>query len=379
MAQRAPSFLAENPNPIIKQRLYNGQKLMVWEGKVKISVINGWVENPRIELAKKRLTSRIGNRQLTQDEVFDLMKNNQDVKLNDLRDDIIKNGLREPLTLSFTGKLLDGNRRFFAIKYALEGMPSSCPNRQDLEIIDAYVLMEDASEEDEQNVLVEENFSASLKIEWPDYVKALKIVEANEKGLSYTEITAKFSWGSQKIKDTLKIHEITSEFITYATAKKDLDDENGGGLGLSEQEAEGIVAKHYQFFNEAKKSFFNDLKTNLDFKIQFFKWIYEEKFSSFPEVRIAFQAWNHPEAKAALLESGPTAAKSAKAILDYNSRVIQNTDEAVGRIDTFVKFLHDMTAEQIKLIPSATRKKLAQGLETVIKMSQAVSDLTHED
>src|SRR5690606_3458206 len=128
-----------------------------------------------IELAKKKLINKVGERHLTQDEILDLMKNEPEVKLKDLRDDLIKNGLREPLTLSFSGKLLDGNRRFFASRYALETMPTTDPNRQDLESIYAYVLTKDASEEDEQNVLVEENFSASLKIEWPDYVKAMKI------------------------------------------------------------------------------------------------------------------------------------------------------------------------------------------------------------
>lgn len=162
-----PQFLLNKPKPQIKQRLYNGRKINVWEGKVKIASILGWVDNPRIELEKKKYLSQVGNRPLTQEEIFDLMKNDPEVKLKELRDDIIKNGLREPLALSFKGKLLDGNRRFFAVKYALASMPLSDPNRQDLESVEVHILSEDATEEDEQNVLVEENFSASLKIEWP--------------------------------------------------------------------------------------------------------------------------------------------------------------------------------------------------------------------
>lgn len=372
-----PSFLLNSPEPLIKQRLYNGRKLVVWEGKVKISSVQGWIDNPRIELAKKKLINKVGDRQLTQDEILDLMKNEPEVKLKDLRDDLIKNGLREPLTLSFSGKLLDGNRRFFAIKYALETMPMTDPNRQDLESIYAYVLTKDASEEDEQNVLVEENFSASLKIEWPDYVKAMKIVEAvgeNGDGLDIDAISKKFSWGKSKIKETLRIHEIILEFIAYATASVDPEDESGGGFGLSEQDAETIAAKNYQFFNEAQKSFFEPLKVDFDFKVQFFKWIYEGKFSSFPEVRVAYKAWKHPEAKAALLQPEPTAAKSAKAILDYNERVVRSTDEAVGRIENFVMFLRDMKATEIKSLPQTTRDKLTDALELVIKMSKAASE-----
>lgn len=373
MAEK-PKFFIEKCKPIIKQRLYNGRKIMVWEGRVKVDAIQGWVDNPRIELAKKKLISKVGDRALTQDEIFDLMKNDNEVKLKVLRDDIIKNGLREPLTLSSDGKLLDGNRRFFALKYALEGMPSTDPNRQDLESVDAFVLTENATEEDEQNVLVEENFSASLKIEWPDYVKAMMVVEADDEGMSIDEISRKFSWAKSKIRETLRIQEIINEFLMYATTPNDPDDEDSSGLGLTEQEAETVAAKNYQFFNEAQKSFFEQIKTDFDFKIQFFEWVYQGKFSSFPEVRVAYKAWQHPEAKAAILQPEPTAAKSAKAILDYNSRVVKSTDEAIGRIETFTKFLKDMTAAEIKLLPQASRDNLEGALEMVLKMSKAASE-----
>lgn len=368
-----PEFFLQKPEPQIKQRLYNGRRIMVWEGRVKVESIAGWVENPRIELEKKKYLSKIGQREITQDEIFTLMKNDQDVKLKDLRDDIIKNGLREPLTLSFSGKLLDGNRRFFAVKYALEGMPLTDPNRQDLEVVDVHVLSENATEEDEQNVLVEENFSASLKIEWPDYVKARKVIDAHEEdGLTIDQLSQKFSWAKSKIRETLRIHEIISDFIVYATTDIDPSDEHGGGLGLSEQEAETLAAKSYQFFNEAQKSFFDPLKSDIDFKFQFFKWVADSKFSSFPEVRIAYKAWQHPEAKSVLLQPDPSAAKSAKAILDYNARVVQSADEAAARIETFVKFLKELTAEEIQKIPASTSQKLEEALGLVAKLSQAV-------
>jgi len=98
-----PSFLSTSAAPVVKQRLYYGRRLAVWEGKVNISSIQGWVGNPRIELAKKTMQEKIGHRDLTQDEVFELMKNDPEVKLKELRDDILNNGLREPLTLSFRG------------------------------------------------------------------------------------------------------------------------------------------------------------------------------------------------------------------------------------------------------------------------------------
>ena len=282
----APSFMVEKPLPQVKQRLYNGRKLIVWEGKVKISSVVGWVDNPRIDLAKRKFLSKVGNRPLTQAEILDLMKNDAEVKLKDLRDDIIKNGLREPLTISYSGKLLDGNRRFFAIKYALETMPESDPNRQDLESVDAFVLTDGATAEDEDNVLVEENFSASLKIEWPDYVKAQRVIELNNDGFSIESIASKVPWAKAKIRETLRIHEIISDFMQYATAPADPEDDSGGGFGLSEQDAEIIAAKNYQYFNEAQKSFFEPLGRDIDFKFQFFRWIHEGKSVSYTHLTL---------------------------------------------------------------------------------------------
>ena len=369
-----PAFVLKQPEPHIKQRLYNGRKILVWEGKVKIESIQGWVENPRIEIAKKKLVQKVGNRQLTQDEIFNLMKIDQDVKLGELRDDIIKNGLREPITLSFQGKLLDGNRRFFALKYALDAMPLNDPNRQDLEIVSVYVLEKNSTPVDEENVLVEENFSASLKIEWPDYVKAMHVVAASEDGLNEKEIAQRFSWPKSKIKETLRIHEIISEFLVFATADVDQSDENGGGLGITEHDAETVAAKNYQFFNEAQKSFFEHLKSDFDFKIQFFRWIYSGKFSSFPEVRIAYKAWKNPEAKSVLLQPDPTAAKSAKAILDYNDRIVKNKDEVIGRIDSFVRFLGEISANDMSALPEATKTSLEKALKLVINMSRSTEE-----
>jgi len=367
-------FMCDEPK--VATRLYNGRKLSVWQCKVDINLVSGWVDNPRIDVEKRKFQASHGARDLTQEEVFDIMKNTPDFKLKDLRDDILKNGLREPLTLSWKGRLLDGNRRFFALKYALESLPATDPNRIDLEKVPAYVLLEDASEEDERNVLVEENFSASLKLEWPDYVKAQMVVAAyrNGDGLDERQIAQKYGWSRTKVVDSLKIDEIIQSFMTYATDPVDPEDENGGGLGLSETEAETICAKSYQYFNEAKKSFFNQLKTEPDFAIQFFKWIYEGKFQSFNEVRIAYKAWKTPEAKAALMQPEPTAAKSAKAIIDYNARVVRTNDEIEGRIINFANFLEDINVGQLKKVSQEVRTSFQKIVETFNKLLNSVED-----
>lgn len=287
---KSPEFAGGVDCPIVKRR-YNGHDLLVLECNVPIDKIQGWIGNPRIELARKKMQDQTGRIELTQDEVFDIMKNDKEVKLKELRDDILKNGLRRPLTLSYQGVLLDGNRRFFALKYVLENLPESDPRRQDFENVPVFILTSDATPEDENHVLVEENFSASLKIEWPAYIKAQKIYAEHQSHKSIEDIAKRFGWSKSAVKTAIEVYEIIEEFITFATTSPDDD---VPGLGISEPEAEIICSEHYQFFNEANKSFKNPLKTDYEFKLQFFKWIADDKFDSFAEVRIAHKAWENP-------------------------------------------------------------------------------------
>lgn len=371
---KTPQFLLDKPEPNQRSRRYNGRVLRVWEGRAKMSDIKGWDENPRIDLAKRSLQKAIGSRELTEDELYDLMKKDTAVSLMGLRNDIMDNGLREPITLSFTGKLLDGNRRYFAVRYAYDSLPATDPNRRDYETIEAYVLMEDATEEDEQHVLVEENFSPSLKIEWPDYIKASHVVKAHEQGIEIDEIAKKYKWDKPKVKATIRINTIISEFLMFAISKPDQNDDLGGGLGLTEHEAETIAAKSYQFFNEAQKSFYDALQTDIEFKANFFHWIKDGKFSSFPEVRIAYKAWKDPEARAIISSPEPTAAKEAKSTLDYFERVVRSGDVASGRIDAFVKFLQNMKSNEIKALSAHARKNLQEALTLIEKMSKAAAE-----
>ena len=374
-----PRFLDRVPQPRIIQRLYHARKLQVWEGFLKIDNVMGWPDNPRIDLVMRQFKAHVGNRDLSQDEVFELMKHTGEVKLKELRDDILKNGLREPLVLSYTGKLLDGNRRYFAVKYALEGLPMSDPRRVDVECVPAFVLMEDASEIDERHVLVEENFAASLKIEWPDYVKAKHVKSDADAGFRPEDIATKYSWNKSKVRETLRIWEIIDEFLAIATAEPDPEDETGGGFGLSENEAENIAAENYQFFNEAQKSFFDQLRTDIEFKIQFFKWIKDRKFSSFPEVRIAYKAWEHPEARPVLMGPEPTAAKDAKAVLDYNARIVKGGEEAGNRIDSFVAFLNGLKASQIASLPTKSVEQLQDALLLIERLASAAPGVPNPD
>ena len=366
----APKFL-KNAETTPVPRKYHGQTVQLWKGKVLISDIEGWVDNPRIEMAIQRLRDDIGEQDITQEMVYDIMKSDREVRLKDLRDDIRKNGLREPLVLSYAGKLIDGNRRFFAVKYALENADDAM--RADLERVPAFVMTENASEEQEHNILVEENFAPSLKKEWPPYVRARHIRRASEDdGLSTKEIAKRYGWTTRQVNETLRILRIADNFMAFAVGEPD-PETGSDGLGMSEREAENVVDVKYQYFNEAQKSLYSQLieGENPDFQVKFYKWLARGNFASFHEVKAAYQAYLDPEACAALEKGGEDAGKEAKAILDYKKRVVKDDKDIEHRVENLVDFLRALKADQMSRMPQHVLDKLRESLEMVVDMAES--------
>ncbi len=367
----SPTILLSKPTPLHSQKPFHGKKLLIWEGLVDVKSVNGWVSNPRLDLEIKRFKDEHVGRSPNNEELFTIMKSIKDFRLKELADDIRINGVRQPIVLSATGRLLDGNRRYYAVRLILESLNAEDASRSDFQSIPAWVLDERCTEEDEDRILVQENFYPALKVEWPDFVKAQRIYADLQKGDPVKTVSQRYNWNPAKLRETKNIMMLIDEFINYATTVSNGDED---GLGLSELEAERIAAEYYQYFNEAQKSFRQLLEKDIEFKFNFFQWIYKKKFSSFAEVRIAADAWENEEAKRILLSDDIRAGKKAKAIIDYAKNVektVRNTDEIIS---DFVTFLGSLTTEQKKELPKDLLIKLKTAISTVVKMIESAKN-----
>lgn len=362
-----PSILDDHPTPRLTQRSFHGRKLQVWEGVTSVSNVMGWVNNPRLELELKRFRDDHAGKDPSDTEVLAIMKAVSEFGLKELADDIRSNGVRQPIILSSNNKLLDGNRRIYAVKFILENIDANDPNIQDYKRIPVWILDESCSLQDEHRILVQENFYPGLKVEWPDFVKARFVYDDLTNGIPAQSVSQKYGWRTSKVNETRKIMDLIGEFIEFATSPKSEE-----GLGLPELESERIAAESYQYFNEAQKSFLTPLSTNIDFKIQFFRWIAEKVFSSFQEVRIAWDGWNDPNVRHILLSSDPEAGKKARAEIEYKKVISRNTGMAADRISEFVKFLEQLTAAEISTLSEESISLLGVAITTVSEMAKAV-------
>ncbi|MSZ38573.1 MAG: hypothetical protein F2605_00655, partial [Actinobacteria bacterium] len=298
-----PKILLGNPSPRNEQRYFRGKSMSVWTGFALVSNVTGWVANPRLELHLKRFKEAHADREPNQDEILEIMSREREFSLSELVVDIRENGVRTPVILSNSGVLLDGNRRFFAVRKLISETEVSDPKLSDYQRVPVIVLAENCTKEDEDLVLWHENFYPDLKKQWPDYVLATFISDRLEAGDTASEVAKMFGWSVAKVRDTNKIMRLINDFIVFATTA--LEDE---GLGLPDLEGEKLASENYQFFNEAQKSFHEKIEADFEFKKQFFRWIYEGKFSSFQQVRVAAIAWENPSLREDLKSSDSEAA-----------------------------------------------------------------------
>lgn len=365
----APVFLESNPEPRSTIKSFHGRKVQIWEGLANIDKISGWVGNPRLDLELKRFRDENAGRNPNDDEILNIMTSVREFDIKTLADDIRDNGVRQPVIVSKNGKLLDGNRRYFASRYLISKTPETDPNIVDYQRIPVWILNE-ANEDDEHRILVQENFYSSLKVEWADYVKATYVYNDLSDGMSVLTVHQKYGWPKSKINETKKIMGLIDEFKSFVTAK--VEDE---GLAMEELEAERVAAEKYQYFNEAQKSFYSALEKDYEFKKQFFKWICDDTFSSFQEVRIAYDAWGDERAKKELMTGDKGAASKAKAILDYQRLINVSTAKAEDSIDSFVKFLEQLTSSQIASLPIESINQLDRCLKRVSEMAKAAKNI----
>jgi hypothetical protein len=363
-----PSILNDQPAPRNEQRYFRGKPLSVWTGFALVSKVSGWVANPRLELHLKRFKEAHADRDPNQDEILEIMSREREFGLSELVVDIRENGVRTPIILSNSGVLLDGNRRFFAVRKLIGETEASDPKLTDYQRVPVIVLAESCTKDDEDLVLWHENFYPDLKKQWPDYVLATFISDRLYAGDTVAEVAKMFGWSAAKVRETNKIMRLINDFIIFATTSADND-----GLGLLDLEAEKIASENYQFFNEAQKSFHEKIEADFEFKKQFFRWIFEGKFASFQQVRIAAIAWENPTLREDLRSSDSDAAARVLATINYERATTQSTQNAAQRIAEFERFLSELKAAQIAALTRTELEKLGEILAKVNKMAQASS------
>ena len=159
-----------------EMQLFHNEKIKIYITKSHFEKIHHWPKNLRtildFEILEKEKKKKIKN--ITLPEITEFLLSRYDLKIEELADSISMNGVRVPLIVLDNGKLLDGNRRYFACSYLyMEAKNMNAEIPKVLEEIPVWVIKKsDINRKQEQKILAEANFVKDFKIAWSLDVKA---------------------------------------------------------------------------------------------------------------------------------------------------------------------------------------------------------------
>ncbi|MDP3742717.1 MAG: ParB/RepB/Spo0J family partition protein [Methylotenera sp.] len=213
----------ENIQP--QKKLFHNQLMDVYPTELPLDRIDFWKDNNRTIFTFEKLR-RIKKKELEDISIIEIANfiADQDIhKLQILASSIKRNGVQVPLVIRDDGKLLDGNRRYFAchlIKAEYEN--SKIPVPEFFKKIPVLVIKkEDLTSTTELKILAEANFIPDLKVSWPldaqaraveDFYNEV-ILRVTEHEAALAEVVSIFGINRQRVVDLLDTLKLTKSFI----------------------------------------------------------------------------------------------------------------------------------------------------------------------
>ena len=388
MSNDRPGFVLDDAGWKLETRYYNGRPIPLYRTEGDVSQIKGWVENPRIEMILKRWRNvrHISVDKFPDDEeMLELMLTYDDgsFSIQDLGEDVKRNGVREPIVVTWDGTLIDGNRRKLAVMWALSDKGGST-NEQHLLLgrIPMLVLSVEASDAQKQSIVIQENYAESLKKQWSPVVTNGRIYQR------YQELSARLP-NEREVAIRQRVRE---EFPRFSTTdirnrvatwnlieefRADYSDED-------EDDLEARINKSFNYFLQAHDTYRNkSIFSEPDFKELLFRGIQQELFPSFASVRRLDEIYRDPRATEIFLEGEGLSGTGLRSNFD-RATAVANHEEATKnltlekRLESLIESLNNLTSEELAKIPAAMRSRLETALQRIIAQATVSADETSD-
>jgi hypothetical protein len=209
-----------------QRKLFHNEWINVYPTTLSLDKINFWKENNRTIFTFERLcrSRNVDLSNLLIEDITRFVAGQEIHKLQVLSDSIERNGVQIPMIIRDDGKLLDGNRRYFACQWLKmkcvergKNLPESL-----LQIPVQVIRKNDLHDNLELKILAEANFIPDLKVSWPldaqaraveEYYTNFRKVKKSDHETALAEVIAVFGIQRQRAIDLLDTLLITKEFI----------------------------------------------------------------------------------------------------------------------------------------------------------------------
>jgi len=243
-----------------EKKLFHNEPINVYPTTLPLDKIHFWPENNRTVFTFERLLRLTKKRTLGEIPIEDITKfvAKQDIhQLGKLAESIGRNGVKVPLIITDDGKLLDGNRRYFACIW----LEMQCAERKKevpefLSRIPVMVIRKVDLKDPtiELKILAEENFLPDFKVDWPLDAQARAVeecyrqsrkVKKTDHETALAEVMGIYGISRQRTLDLLETLEFTERFVNEGVTE---DERSRRG-----EIVEGKFVYFWEFRNKAMK------------------------------------------------------------------------------------------------------------------------------
>lgn len=171
--------------PVVPIPSFNGQSIALHEGYVDVTTLPLWIGNHRVELYVDEFRTLNGT-DPNADELLSIMHGklalpSQDgadpFKLRGLAASIGRKGVERPPIVTWEGEPKDGNRRIAASRLVLADPDASYEAKERARWIRVWQAPHGTTDDQFEAIVVALNFEPDHKEDWPEYVKARRVVE----------------------------------------------------------------------------------------------------------------------------------------------------------------------------------------------------------
>ncbi len=386
MSDGRPEFVFSDADFRIENRYFNGISIALHRTEGDVSQIKGWVENPRVDMILNRWRNENHmsvNAVPDDEEMLQLMLDYDEGKnfsIKELGEDVQLNGVREPICVTWEGELIDGNRRKYAVMWALSKRGGATPDQQHrLRRIPMFVLPKEATVDDKEAILIHENYAPSLKNEWPPYVTNGRIYRR------YHELSNQFPSEQELdirrrvlrefprfdvtgIRNRINTWELIEEFRT------DYGDE------YNEDDLSAKINKDFNYFLQANDTFrTKNVFSEPEFKELLFDGIQRDLFPSFTSVRRLEEIYRSPEAKEVFFKGEGLKGTSLRSNFDRATATARLEDVTKNlnlekRLETIIESINKLTSVELAEITPSLRSRLESTLGRIIAQASVSPD-----
>ena len=389
MSNDRPGFVIGDAGWQLETRHFNGIQIPLYRTEGDVSEIKGWVENPRIDMILNRWRNarhRSVDVSPDDDEMLDLMLDYDDgsFAIPELGEDVKRNGVREPIIVTWDGTLIDGNRRKFAVMWALSDRGGA--TNEQLHLLGRtpmFVLPEGAPELHKQSIIIQENYAESLKKEWPQVVTNGRIYRR------YQELSNQFPHEQdletrRRVRsefprfNTTEIRNRINTWLLIEEFRADYGDED------NEDDLEAKINKNFQYFRQANDTYrTKNVFSEPEFKALLFRGIQQELFPSFASVRRLEEIYPNPQATEIFLGGEGLTGTGLRANFDRATAEARREEATRNlsverRLEAIIESINSLTSVELAEISATLRSRLESALQRVIAQATVSTDETND-